>query len=69
MRPICSLANNTLVIYTNDNGGEWLARNAPLFNRKFSVWEGGIRVQRPMFSPAQTFTSVTSQSLACCINW
>jgi arylsulfatase A-like enzyme len=27
-----------------DNGGEWLSRNAPLFNRKGPVWEGGIRV-------------------------
>ena len=35
---------NTLVIYMQDNGGEWLSRNAPLFNRKGTVWEGGIRV-------------------------
>jgi arylsulfatase A-like enzyme len=27
-----------------DNGGEWVSRNAPLFNRKGTVWEGGIRV-------------------------
>jgi arylsulfatase A-like enzyme len=38
------VANNTLIMFTNDNGGEWLSRNAPLFNRKFSLWEGGIRV-------------------------
>ena len=38
------LATNTLVIFTNDNGGEWLARATPLFNRKFTLWEGGIRV-------------------------
>jgi len=38
------VAGNTLVIFTNDNGGEWLARNAPFFNRKFSLFEGGIRV-------------------------
>ena len=38
------LTHNTLVIFTNDNGGEWLSRNAPLFNRKWTVWEGGIRV-------------------------
>jgi arylsulfatase A-like enzyme len=35
---------NTIVIFTNDNGGEWLSRNTPLFNHKMSVWEGGIRV-------------------------
>jgi len=38
------LTRNTLVIFTNDNGGEWLSRNAPLFHRKWTLWEGGIRV-------------------------
>ena len=38
------LTKNTLVIFTNDNGGEWLSRNAPLFHRKDTLWEGGIRV-------------------------
>jgi arylsulfatase A-like enzyme len=38
------LASNTIVIFTNDNGGEWLSNSVPLFNRKWTVWEGGIRV-------------------------
>ena len=38
------LADNTLLVFTNDNGGEWLSSNAPLHNRKGTVWEGGIRV-------------------------
>jgi arylsulfatase A-like enzyme len=38
------LAGNTIVIFTNDNGGEWLSNNGPFFNRKWTVWEGGIRV-------------------------
>ncbi len=38
------LTENTLVIFTNDNGGEWLSNNAPFFHRKWTVWEGGIRV-------------------------
>ncbi len=38
------LRRNTLVIFTNDNGGEWLSHGGPLFHRKASVWEGGIRV-------------------------
>jgi arylsulfatase A-like enzyme len=38
------LDRNTLVIYMQDNGGEWVSRNAPLFNRKGTLWEGGIRV-------------------------
>jgi arylsulfatase A-like enzyme len=38
------LTNNTIVIFTNDNGGEWLSSNKPLWSRKWTVWEGGIRV-------------------------
>jgi arylsulfatase A-like enzyme len=38
------LARNTIVLFTNDNGGEWLSHGGPLFNRKWTVWEGGIRV-------------------------
>jgi arylsulfatase A-like enzyme len=39
-----ALSKNTLVIFTNDNGGEWLSRNAPFTHRKSTLWEGGIRV-------------------------
>lgn len=38
------LTRRTLLIFTNDNGGEWLSRNAPLKERKSTLWEGGIRV-------------------------
>jgi arylsulfatase A-like enzyme len=54
------LARNTLVIYTQDNGGEWLSRNAPLFNRKNSVWEGGIRVPAILRWPGRIPAGATS---------
>jgi arylsulfatase A-like enzyme len=38
------IANDTIVIFTNDNGGEWLSSSAPFFGRKWTVFEGGIRV-------------------------
>ena len=38
------LDRNTLVIFTNDNGGERLSDNAPFRHRKATLWEGGIRV-------------------------
>jgi arylsulfatase A-like enzyme len=38
------LAKDTLVIVTNDNGGERLSDNGPLFHGKYTLWEGGIRV-------------------------
>lgn len=38
------LEQDTIVIVTNDNGGIGLSHSGPLFHRKFSAWEGGIRV-------------------------
>ncbi|MDX2178341.1 MAG: sulfatase-like hydrolase/transferase [Bryobacteraceae bacterium] len=35
---------NTLVMFTNDNGGERLSRNWPFASHKGTLWEGGIRV-------------------------
>jgi len=46
------LDKNTLVIFTNDNGGEWLSNNAPLFHRKDTLWEGGIRVPAIFWWPS-----------------
>jgi arylsulfatase A-like enzyme len=54
------LAENTLVIFTNDNGGEWLSRNAPLFHRKDTLWEGGIRVPAIFRWPARLPAGKTS---------
>jgi len=54
------LTRNTLVIFTNDNGGEWLSRNAPLFHRKTTIWEGGIRVPLIMKWPARIPAGRTS---------
>ena len=54
------LARNTLVIFTSDNGGEWLSRNAPLFHRKGTLWEGGIRVPLLLRWPDRLKAGVTS---------
>jgi len=47
------LTGNTLVVFTNDNGGEWLSRNAPFYHRKGTLWEGGIRVPLVMRWPGR----------------
>jgi arylsulfatase A-like enzyme len=43
-RMLDGLPENTLVVFTNDNGGDRLSDNSPHFHRKFTLWEGGIRV-------------------------
>jgi arylsulfatase A-like enzyme len=58
------VAANTLVIVTSDNGGEWLSRNAPFFNRKDSVWEGGIRVPAIVRWPAGMPSGRTTTQVA-----
>jgi arylsulfatase A-like enzyme len=58
------LVSNTLVIFTNDNGGEWLSRNAPLSNRKSTLWEGGIRVPLILRWPGVLPANQTSAQVA-----
>ena len=38
------LAQDTLVVFTNDHGGQWYSRREPLFHGFGTIWEGGIRV-------------------------
>lgn len=58
------LTRNTLVIFTNDNGGEWLSRNEPLSNRKSTLWEGGIRVPLILRWPGHLPANRSSKQVA-----
>lgn len=63
------LTDNTIIIFTNDNGGEWLSNNGPLFNRKWTVWEGGIRVPAIVKWPGRIRAGRTSDQAAITFDW
>jgi arylsulfatase A len=58
------VANNTLVVYISDNGGEWLSRNTPFFHRKDTLWEGGVRVPAILRWPGTLPTGKVSAQVA-----
>ena len=63
------LTSNTVVIFTNDNGGEWLSNGGPLFNRKWTVWEGGIRVPAIVKWPGRIRGGTASDQPAITFDW
>ena len=63
------LRRRTIVIFTNDNGGEWLSDGGPLFNRKWTVWEGGIRVPAIVKWPGHIRAGSVSDQPAATFDW
>lgn len=61
-----NLDENTLIVFTSDNGGEKQEYNGLLKGAKSSVWEGGIRV--PMIASfSNLIPSDTSSDVLCSI--
>lgn len=63
------LTGNTIVVFTNDNGGEWLSNGGPLFNRKWTVWEGGIRVPAIVRWPGRIAAGTVSDQPVMTFDW
>ncbi|MSU66874.1 MAG: twin-arginine translocation pathway signal protein [Opitutus sp.] len=58
------IAENTLIVFSSDNGGERWSSTAPLFHHKTTVWEGGIRVPCLMRWPAKLPRGKTTAQMA-----
>jgi len=63
------LAQNTLVIFTSDNGGERFSYHWPFTGQKFSLWEGGIRVPAIVRWPGVVPAGRVSNQAAITMDW
>ena len=62
-------AENTIVVFTSDNGGERYSDTWPLVGKKMDLLEGGIRVPYIVRWPAQIRPGATTDQLAITMDW
>lgn len=63
------LADNTLVVFTSDNGGERFSDSWPLVGGKMDLTEGGIRVPWIAHWPAQIVSDQVSEQHCMTMDW
>ncbi|MGJ7489613.1 sulfatase family protein [Variovorax sp. ZT4R33] len=63
------MADNTLVVFTSDNGGERFSDNWPLVGGKMDLTEGGIRVPWIAHWPAVIAPGSESRQLCMTMDW
>lgn len=63
------LADNTLVVFTSDNGGERFSDNWPLVGGKMDLTEGGIRVPYVVHWPRLVPAGVVSEQPSITMDW
>jgi arylsulfatase A-like enzyme len=63
------LAENTIVIFTSDNGGERFADTWPFTGRKTELLEGGLRIPAIISWPARIPQDRTSDQVMITMDW
>lgn len=63
------LAENTIVIFTSDNGGERFSKTWPLTGQKTELLEGGIRVPAIVRWPGRIGAGQVSEQVAISMDW
>ena len=63
------LASQTIVIFTNDNGGERFSDNGGLAKAKGTLWEGGIKVPAFVRWTGKIQPGIITQQVAVTMDW
>ena len=63
------LSNNTVIIFTSDNGGERYSDNGIYKGRKMSLWEGGIREPAFVRWPGKIKEGAVTQQVTTTMDW
>jgi arylsulfatase A-like enzyme len=63
------LSDNTIVIFTSDNGGERFADTWPFTGRKTELLEGGVRIPLVMRWPGRIKKGATTEQVAIHMDW
>jgi arylsulfatase A-like enzyme len=63
------LAENTIVVFTSDNGGERFADTWPFTGRKTELLEGGLRIPAIVSWPARIPQGRTTEQVAITMDW
>jgi arylsulfatase A-like enzyme len=63
------LTEKTLVIFTNDNGGERFSNHAGLAKKKMNLWDGGIKVPAFVRWPGKITPRTTTNQAAITMDW
>ena len=63
------LTENTIVIFTSDNGGERFADTWPFTGRKTELLEGGLRIPSIISWPARIPKNRTTQQVSISMDW
>jgi arylsulfatase A-like enzyme len=63
------LTENTIVIFTSDNGGERFADTWPFTGKKTDLLEGGLRIPMVITWPARIAPGRTSDQVAISMDW
>jgi len=63
------LADNTIVVFTSDNGGERFSFNWPFVGKKTELLEGGLRIPAIIRWPGVTKPASTSDVQAMTMDW